>query len=155
MLKNFVATTLEDFYQLPEDVTEIVQIILTLLASDLSIGKSTVDWKIFLPATHVFYQLPDDVRDCTDHLHSPRIRSDLSTGRRTVEWKIFLSVTPEVFYQLPEDVLGFVQIILTLLASDLSSGRKLWSETSYSCYFLPVARGRHTTCTHYPHSAGL
>jgi hypothetical protein len=43
MLKNFVATTLEDFYQLPEDVTEIVQIILTLLASDLSIGKSTVD----------------------------------------------------------------------------------------------------------------
>ncbi len=42
MLENFVATTLEDFYQLPEDVTEIVQIILTLLASDLSIGKRTV-----------------------------------------------------------------------------------------------------------------
>jgi hypothetical protein len=47
MLENFVATTLEDFYQLPEDVTEIVQIILTLLASDLSIGKSTVERKIF------------------------------------------------------------------------------------------------------------
>jgi hypothetical protein len=43
MLENFVATTLEDFYQLPEDVTEIVQIILTLLASDLSIGKRTVE----------------------------------------------------------------------------------------------------------------
>jgi hypothetical protein len=34
---------------------------------------------------------------------------------------------------LPEDIpLGFVQIILTLLASDLPSGRELWSETSYS-----------------------
>jgi hypothetical protein len=39
MLESFVGATLEDFYQLPEDVFQFVQLILSLLAADLSLGK--------------------------------------------------------------------------------------------------------------------
>jgi hypothetical protein len=78
MLENFVATTLEDFYQLPEDVTEIVQIILTLLASDLSIGGvkdfPTSYNGCFLPVARERHR---SLYSCTVTIHS----SDITLAR--------------------------------------------------------------------------